>query len=543
MLPGKFATPFATSFFGQFRLRLQRALNLSGNFRDSQHSAKTSPLLFVPPVPKLTANMIRTAFNLLLAILTLSSPQATAQNGSSSLYRSVLRIEVATQTPDYETPWNSGRFSGGIGTGFLIGKNRILTNAHVVSNQQRILVTVHGSPEKYPAKVEFIAHDCDLALLSLEDDTDFSDFPIFSIGEIPVLESQVTVIGYPVGGDRLSVTKGIVSRIDFQPYSHSRADSHLVVQIDAAINPGNSGGPCLQDGKVVGVAFQGLSQADNTGYIIPTPVIKRFLKDISDGSYDHYAELGSSEFPLHNPAMRKALGIPNNGQGVLVTNVVPTSSIDGVLQTGDILLSLDGNPVDSDGQVLVDGEKVNLNEIVERKYAGDKVAIRFLRNGSWNDVEVTLKPLTPSRMYAVQYEKTPRYVVFAGLVFQPLDTNLFATAKFTDVTVRRLYSDYISKGIFQEKKDIVILTRIEADPVTSQMDNFAGLAVEKINGLPVTSLQQAHDILYAKEQPEFHVIELYGANRPVIIPSAKVEAANKRVQANYGITELFNLED
>jgi len=487
--------------------------------------------------------MIRTAFNLLLAILTLSSPQATAQNGSSSLYRSVLRIEVATQTPDYETPWNSGRFSGGIGTGFLIGKNRILTNAHVVSNQQRILVTVHGSPEKYPAKVEFIAHDCDLALLSLEDDTDFSDFPIFSIGEIPVLESQVTVIGYPVGGDRLSVTKGIVSRIDFQPYSHSRADSHLVVQIDAAINPGNSGGPCLQDGKVVGVAFQGLSQADNTGYIIPTPVIKRFLKDISDGSYDHYAELGSSEFPLHNPAMRKALGIPNNGQGVLVTNVVPTSSIDGVLQTGDILLSLDGNPVDSDGQVLVDGEKVNLNEIVERKYAGDKVAIRFLRNGSWNDVEVTLKPLTPSRMYAVQYEKTPRYVVFAGLVFQPLDTNLFATAKFTDVTVRRLYSDYISKGIFQEKKDIVILTRIEADPVTSQMDNFAGLAVEKINGLPVTSLQQAHDILYAKEQPEFHVIELYGANRPVIIPSAKVEAANKRVQANYGITELFNLED
>lgn len=503
----------------------------------------TSPLIFPTHVPRLLINMIRTAFTLLTAILISSAPQATAQNGSSSLYRSVLRIEVATQAPDYQTPWNSGRFSGGIGTGFLIGKNRILTNAHVVSNQQRILVTVHGSPEKYPAKVEFIAHDCDLALLSLEDFTDFADFPIFSIGEIPALESQVTVIGYPVGGDRLSVTKGIVSRIDFQPYSHSRADSHLVVQIDAAINPGNSGGPCLQDGKVVGVAFQGLSQADNTGYIIPTPVINRFLKDISDGSYDHYAELGSGEFPLHNPAMRKALGLPNDGQGVLLTNVVPTSSIDGIMQNGDILISLDGNPVDSAGQVLVDGERVNLNEIVERKYAGDKVAIRFLRNGSWNDVEVTLKPLTPSRMYAVQYEKRPRYIVFAGLVFQPLDTNLFATAKFTDITVRRLYSDYVSKGIFQEKKDIVILTQIEADPVTSQMDNFAGLAVKKINGLPVTSLRQAHDILYAKEQPKFHVIELYGANRPVIIPSEKVAAANKRVQASYGITNLSNLKD
>ncbi len=487
--------------------------------------------------------MIRQATALVLSLITLLPPALSAENGSSSLYRSVLRIEVATQNPDYETPWNSGRFSGGIGTGFLIGKNRILTNAHVVSNQQRILITVHGSPEKYPAKVEFIAHDCDLALLSLEDDSDFTNFPIFQIGEIPALESQVTVIGYPVGGERLSVTKGIVSRIDFQPYSHSRADSHLVVQIDAAINPGNSGGPVLQNGKVVGVAFQGLRQADNTGYIIPTPVVKRFLKDTEDGSYDEYAELGINEFPLHNPAMRKALGLANDGLGVLVTNTIPTSSVDGIMKNGDVLMALDGKPVDSAGQVLVDGEKVNLNEIIERKYSGDKVAIRFLRDGSWNDVDVTLKPLSPSRMYAVQYEKKPRYVVFAGLVFQPLDTNLFATAKFNDVTVRRLYSDYVSKGIFQNKKDIVMLTRITPDPVNSQMDIFTGLAVNKINGTAVRDLAHAYELLYGENPPEFHVIELHGAQRPVIIPSEKVEEANARIQSNYGITYSANLED
>ena len=486
--------------------------------------------------------MIRQAFTLFLSLVTLPLA-AAAENGSSLLYRSVLRIEVATQIPDYATPWNSGRFSGGIGTGFLIGKNRILTNAHVVSNQQRILITVHGSPEKYPAKVEFIAHDCDLALLSLEDDSDFADFPHFSIGEMPQLESRVTVIGYPVGGERLSVTKGIVSRIDFQPYSHSRADSHLVVQIDAAINPGNSGGPVLQDGKVVGVAFQGLTAADNTGYIIPTPVVKRFLKDTADGSYDEYAELGISEFPLHNPAMRKALGLPNDGLGVLITNTVPTSSVDGILENGDVLISLDGNPVDSDGQVLIDGERVNLNEIIERKFSGDKVAVRYLRDGSWNDVEVTLKPLPPSRMYAVQYEKKPRYIVFTGLVFQPLDTNLFATAKFNDVTVRRLYSDYVSKGIFQEKKDVVMLTRITPDPVTSQIGDFTGLAVHKINGTAVRDLAHAHELLYGEKPPEFHVIELHGAQRPVIIPSEKVEEANARVQANYGIAKLANLKD
>ena len=480
----------------------------------------------------------------LLSSLFLASAAAlAAQPAPSDVYRSVLRIEVATQIPDYDTPWNSGRFSGGIGTGFIIGKNRILTNAHVVSNARRVLITVHGSPVKYPAKVDFIAHDCDLAMLSVENFKDFEAFPAFTFGEVPSLESQVRVIGYPIGGERLSVTRGVVSRIDFQPYSHSRADSHLAVQIDAAINPGNSGGPVVQDGKVVGVAFQGLRQADNTGYIIPTPVIRRFLKDIEDGTYDQYADLGITEFPLHNPAMRRALGLPDDGKGVLITNVVPTSASDGILLPGDILTSLDGLPVDSAGMVTIDGENMNLNEIVERKFAGDKVAVRFLRDGGWNDVEIELKSLSWSRMYAIEYEKKPRYMVFAGLVFQPLDTNLFATAKFNDITVRRLYTDYVPKGLFKKHKDIVVLTRIESDPVTSQLGDFSGFAVDKINGVEVTDLTHAHELLHPEEAPEFHVIELFGASRPVVIPSAAVKAADERVARNYGIAKMENLKD
>jgi hypothetical protein len=316
-----------------------------------------------------------------------------------------------------------------------------------------------------------------------------------------------------------------------------------VVQIDAAINPGNSGGPVVQDGKVVGVAFQGLRQADNTGYMIPTPVIRRFLKDIEDGHYDQYADLGATDFALHNPAMRKALGLTDDGQGVLITNVAPTSSSDGILQPGDILMTMDGQTVDSAGMVSIGGENMNLNEIVERKFAGDKVAVRFLRNGTANEVDITLKPLPAARMYAVEYEKKPRYIVFAGLVFQPLDTNLFAAAKFDDVTVRRLYTDYVPKGLFQKQRDIVILTRVESDPVTSQLGDFSGFAVNKINEVEVTDLKHAYDLLHPQDAPEFFVIELFGASRPIVIPSALVKEANQRVAENYGIARLENLTD
>lgn len=488
-----------------------------------------------------------TRFLFLLALLLappISAQEATDKDSTASdIYRSVVRIEAAVQIPSYATPWNSGRFSGGIGTGFLIGKNQFLTNAHVVSNARRLLITIHGSPKKYPAKVDFIAHDCDLALLSVEDFSDFDSFPIFEIGGVPKLESKVRVIGYPVGGQRISVTRGVVSRIDFSSYSHSRADQHLIVQIDAAINPGNSGGPVVQDGKVVGVAFQGLREADDTGYIIPTPVIRRFLKDIDDGRYDQYVDLAVSTFPLFNDAMRRALKLPDDGTGVLVTNVVPNGACDGILKPGDILLGIDGNPIDSAGQILIDGAKVNLNEIVERKFAGDSVKLRFRSQGNNQEQDVELKTLAANRMYAIQYEKKPRYIVFAGLVFQPLDTNLFATAKFSDINVRRLYQDYLPKGLFTERQDIVVLTRIERDPINSQLSGFSGRALDKINGVTVKDLKHANELLHPETAPEYFVIELLGSRRPIIIPADKVAAANQRVQSTYAIDRLSNLEE
>src|SRR5438046_10671768 len=128
-------------------------------------------------------------------------------------------------------------------------------------------------------------------------------------GGIPELESVVSAYGYPLGGERMSVTTGIVSRIDFQLYTHSSIDSHLTVQISAQINPGNSGGPVMQNAKVVGVAFKGYSGdvAQGVAYMIPTPVIHRLLTDIKDGHYDKYVHLGVTTEKLQHPAQRHFL--------------------------------------------------------------------------------------------------------------------------------------------------------------------------------------------------------------------------------------------
>ena len=462
----------------------------------------------------------------------------------SSIYKSVLRIENSAQGFDYRTPWNAGRFGGGSGTGFLVGENKILTNAHVVSNARRLLLRKHGDAGIYPAKLLFVAHDCDLALLALDDPAPLKGVAKLEIGEVPALESAVRVIGYPVGGELLSVTRGVVSRIDFSTYSHSGVDQHLVVQIDAAINPGNSGGPVLQGDKVVGVAFQGLRSADNTGYMIPTPVIKRFLKDVEDGHYDNYVDLAFSDFELMNPAQRTALGLKDDNIGVLVTAVSPGGSSDGKLKVGDVVTAIDDFPVLSNGQVSIEGTLVNMNEVVERKFSGDKVVIGYLREGKAEKAEITLHRFDPATLFATEYEERPAYAIYGGLVFQPLSRNLLGAYGFDSLEIRRLLERYTEDALYQEWKDIVLLTQVLPDELNADLSGAGGLIVEKINGQPVRAMADIQkmllDPLKEGKLPEFVVIECRGAERPFILQGSQVAEAQKRILSKYGLlTDSF----
>jgi len=461
--------------------------------------------------------------------------------GLEKIYQSVFKIEAATLNPDYSRPWSPGQFGGGRGSGFLIGKNRILTNAHVVSNTARLYVSKLGDAKKYAARVKFIAHDADLALLELEDFSAFEKLDYLKFNGVPRLEDEVRVIGYPVGGDRLSVTRGVVSRIDFANYSHSGIDEHLVIQIDAAINPGNSGGPVLLRDQVVGVAFQGLREADNTGYMIPVPVIEHFLKDIEDGTYDGYVDLGIIEFELANPVMRAGLGLANDGRGVLVGDVIKGSSACGSIKAGDVLMSIDDNPVDSSAMVSIDNQKVNMNEVVERKQAGESVKLGFLREGKMQYVSVKLATLPPKQLFRNEYEKRPCYVVNAGILLQPLTRNMMATYNFNSPYLMQRTQDFVQKGGWQSNSDIVVVGRVLDDAINSELPELRGTVLTKVNNQPVKGLQHAKQLMDSAEG-EFLQLEFAPNVRPVVLKRSQLAEANKRINAKYGIQKSQNLQ-
>jgi S1-C subfamily serine protease len=457
---------------------------------------------------------------------------------SSGEWDNIVNIDVSMVIPDYREPWNAGQPTGGSGTGFLIGKNRFLTNAHVVSNSTRIVIRTTNDPEPHAARILFIAHDCDLAIIEAIDGSHFEKLKTLPIGDTPKLNTEVSVIGYPIGGERISVTRGVVSRIDFRPYTHSGVDSHLAIQVDAAINPGNSGGPVLQDGKVVGVAFQGYSGqvAQNVGYMIPTPVIKRFLEDIKDGHYDHYVDFAISDFNIENSAQIKALGLENDGKGVLVANVEPAGSAGGVLKEGDVLLSIDGNPVFNNGLVRVDGDLMDMNEMVERKFNGDEVKVEFLRDGKRQTQPVKLKRFIPYLTLGEHYNQRPRYVVYAGLVFQPMDRNLMDAHQIREPAVNYVFDNYLSLKLYEERPEVVILTNILADDVNSYIQPYQQNIVDEINGVKIKSLNDVKAALAKKgDKPDFILLKLLEKGRPLVLKRSLAEEAHSRIMQTYKI--------
>jgi S1-C subfamily serine protease len=456
------------------------------------------------------------------------------------LRQSVVKIHVTVQRDDFQQPWQAGSAGGGNGSGYILPGKRILTNAHVVSDTRFIEVQREGDTRRYPAKVAFAAHDCDLAILEVIDPRFFENSRPLALGtSLPGLNDEVLVLGYPMGGDRLSLTKGVVSRIDYGLYTHSTVDSHLVLQVDAAINPGNSGGPVLFKSKVIGLAFQGIMGSQSIGYSIPLPVIQHFLDDVRDGTYDGYPELGVQDLELTNPAMRKDLRLTDRQTGVVVTYVDPFGAANGLLLDRDVLTAIDGVSIANDGSTSYDGNTVEYTELVERKQCGDKVVFSIIRNGEPRQIAVPLKKITDQFIFRQTYDLKPEYWIVGGLAFSPLSRGYLLTlgSEINTPSAQQLlyYSEFAKMDELYKGRNsfIVLITRLP-HPVNTYCDGFINQIIHSINGKTIRSMP---DIPVALATPSngFHVITFEGHDNPLILDAAAAELADKEILNRYNI--------
>ena len=463
--------------------------------------------------------------------------QDTENAEGPPIEQSVVLIEVTSQHSDWFTPWQAGPITRGSGSGFLIAPGMVLTNAHVVSDVRQILLKRNGRITPSFAEVAFIAHDADLALLRVDDPEFDRGIPPLELGGLPSLRTAVRTYGYPAGGEKISRTEGVVSRVEFVTYLHSGADAHLAIQTDSAINPGNSGGPVIQDGKVVGVAFQTNTRLNDVGFFIPTPVIQRFLRDIEDGRYDGYVELGLVTSNLFNTSYREHLGLPPDVTGVVVDRVLPGSSASGYVQPEDVITAIDGQPVAYDGTISFHGYFLGLEQAAEDKLIGDSVELSIFRDRAPLTLRIPLKPLDHADRMRRRFDELPEYIIYAGLVFMKLDQEYLRTFGNYWVNANRplLYSHFfkMAEQPDEETTPAIILSRVLPHAVNSAYRRYTNSIVSEINGKEIVDLRSLRDALSASSNG-FHVIGLEGG-RHIILDRAEAEAAHSQILRTYGI--------
>ncbi|KAJ0017395.1 hypothetical protein Pint_11676 [Pistacia integerrima] len=375
---------------------------------------------------------------------------------------SVVKVFTVSRSPNYFLPWQNKSQRETTGSGFVIHGKKILTNAHVVADHTFLMVKKHGGSTKYRARVEAVGHECDLAILVVENEEFWEGVTFLELGDTPFLQHAVAVVGYPQGGDNISVTKGVVSRVEPTQYVHG-ATQLMAIQIDAAINPGNSGGPAIMGNKVVGVAFQNLSGAENIGYIIPVPVIKHFIIGVEEnGKYVGFCSLGLSCQTTENVQLRKFFGMRPEMTGVLVDKINPLSDAHKILKKDDIVLAFDSVPIANDGTVpFRNRERITFDHLVSMKKPNEKCLLKVLRDAKEHEFSITLRP-----PYLHEYGED-----------------------WYNTSPRRLCERALRELPKKASEQLVILSQVLMDDINAGYERFAELQIKKVNGVEIENLK------------------------------------------------------
>ena len=460
-------------------------------------------------------------------------------------FDNVIKIYVSRQKPDYGNPWLTVGISSTTGSGVVIETADglcILTAAHVVADQTFLQVQRSGNqdPNKYIASVYAICHDCDLALLKVaQDDAEFWEgLNPAPIGQIPKLRSVVLAAGFPVGGEQISITEGVVSRIEGQSYSHSYREL-LAITVDATINAGNSGGPVFNvSGELIGVAFQVYHMATGNGHVIPPAILRHFLDGVAKAGpkgYHGFPMFGLELQELTNGNLRKHFGLDKSVHGVLVTKVVHGSSCDGYIKEHDVLTHISGQAVANNETVTYEGcGRVRAPIVFQMNQCGEKVPLTIIRKGQKMVIDVVAKP-EETLIARSAHDQWPTYFIYCGLVFQRLSMKFIDTQTPGFPHYERLVNN--SKLMSKDWTQVCILSKVLADEVNVGYEMLRLEQIKKINGENVPDFPALMEMIEKTTTPYMSLTTCCGET--IILPSPKnpeAIAANKRIMENYHIS-------
>jgi S1-C subfamily serine protease len=465
---------------------------------------------------------------------------------------SVVRVFATARYPDISRPWIKQAPREVTGSGVVIEGKRILTTAHVILYAGQVQIQANQSGDKLSASVEYCSPGIDLAVLKLDDESFFETHPALDRSSVlPALKQSVMAYGYPTGGSTLSVTKGIVSRVEFTAYSWPV--SGVRIQIDAAINPGNSGGPAMAGGKMIGLAFSTLIGSQNIGYIIPSEEIELFLQDIADGRVDGKPGFYDVLQTLDNQALHPFLKLPAGAEGILI-NQTDRTDAEYPLKPWDLLTRIGDTAIDNQGMVkLPDGLRIHFQYLVQHVVKDGKVPLTIIRGGKTMAIDVPVAATKPALVPNATGDY-PSYFIYGPIVFSNVSSLSYAffseTARAGTTTpgTAALLLNLAANGnpLVTRRGEkpaelgeelVMIPAPLFPHRLSKGYSNPLLRVVGAVNGIPIKNLKQLVEVL-RDSRDDFTVITFAGRGyESLVFSHREMLAATDEILTDAGVRE------
>ena len=462
--------------------------------------------------------------------------------GQDAINNSVVKIHVTNREPDFTRPWAKGTPKQVAGTGVIIEGERILTNAHVVNYAVRILVQGHQETERIPARLVAVSPEMDLALLEIDKAGFFSTRPALELdSELPKVKDTISAYGYPIGGEQLSVTEGIVSRIEYSRYNFGSMG--MRIQVDAGLNPGNSGGPVMREGKVAGIVYSTIRSAENIGYVIPAEEVRLFLDDIADGTYTGKPKLVGYFQTVENTTLRQRLGLQEETGGLMVRDPVEEVE-DYPLKPWDVITHVGPHPLDKKGNVrLEDGLNISFRYLLTDLVKEDKLPVTILREGEIQQLSLPVVTEIPALVTSLR-GAYPRHFIFGPLTFTTASQDLIARINPQIQLVLKARKNPIilrqfDRPAFPDEELVILSVRMFPHPLVEGYDQQSFAAVHRVNEVDIKNLLHLVETIRDSEG-KFLTIEFYGMYETMVLPRQGMFDSTEQILEDEGIRTPYS---
>ena len=467
--------------------------------------------------------------------LVMAAPELSARpGGERSLWeRSVVSIEVTRKRYEPFQPW-AQRDETFKKHGVVLAPGQILTTADYVNDLVLARLQKGGRGTWYPGQLAWIDYQANLALLTVANTNFWTGLQPAALADPVPTEGGVQICRWRNGN--LETRKGEIARLVVRRAKLGFVE-HLMMEVDSDINSAGWSEAVVAEGKLVGLTS---SQEANNCTVLPAPFLRWIARGASAsprrflGFFDFIWQKGE------NPATLAYLKLPGEPRGVVLLDQANGADKSGALRPKDILLSVDGFPIDIDGN-YADPDYGNLvleNLFTRGKYAGDTLRAKVWRDGKEETVDYVIPKATYDAELVPQsvYDRPPEYLIFGGLIFQPL----------TEYYLRGWGGEWRRRAPFRltyfeqekptaERPARVVLSLVLPDPFNLGYQDYRFQTVDKVNGRIVSRIS---DLAAALKQPRegYHVFEFGPGEsiRKLVLDAAEAEAATQRVVERYG---------